>query len=236
MHLVYCHTAASSSDIMLDEPEAYHLQVLRTQVGDAIEVFDGQGGLYAATVVTISKKGVSIQIQHLIKQHTPPSPQLHLAIAPTKNTERYDWLVEKAVEMGISHITPLICKHSERRDIRMDRLQKIIISAAKQSLNLHLPILHPTIKFDAFIAQQADTIAVKCIAHCAADTRPLQQVLSPRQDALILIGPEGDFGAGEIDTAVAAGYHAISLGQSRLRTETAGIYATAVFRYHAELD
>ncbi|MFT5892575.1 MAG: 16S rRNA (uracil1498-N3)-methyltransferase, partial [Dokdonia sp.] len=155
----------------------------------------------------------------------PVPYKLHIAIAPTKLNDRFEWFLEKSTEIGITEITPIICDHSERKQIKEERFKKIVQSAMKQSLQAHLPVLHPMTTLKDFIASQPQA-HLSCIAHCEeGEKSPLTKELTAAKDILILIGPEGDFSSQEITQAVSKGYKEITLGNSRLRTETAGIVA-----------
>jgi 16S rRNA (uracil1498-N3)-methyltransferase len=166
----------------------------------------------------------------LEQKHIPNTRDyhLHLVVAPTKNIERFEWLVEKATEIGVDSITPLVCRFSERKILKPERLEKIIVSAAKQSLKFHFPQLQPLTKFEDFIKsfENNATAAQKFIAHCYEGEKPLlKNLCQPHIDIVILIGPEGDFSREEVEMAEKHGFMAISLGSSRLRTETAGVVA-----------
>ena len=229
MNLIYSPQASVGAIIVPDENEFHHLQVLRAREGEALQVFDGLGNLYLATIANMAKRFVTIQIKELIKNEPLPISQLHIAIAPTKNIERTEWFIEKATEIGIHSITPIICQRSERRELRIDRLEKVLLSAAKQSLHLHLPKLNNAVPFKEFIKSTKDKENKKFIAFCEEKTMHLKDAFQPNQSILILIGPEGDFSSDEVLIAKNAGYETISLGESRLRTETAGIMASAIF-------
>jgi 16S rRNA (uracil1498-N3)-methyltransferase len=213
-----------SETSQLPEEEASHaLRVLRLPTGAIINVTDGKGHLYKARLENTAVKNCHISI---IEQWTPdPTPyNIHIAIAPTKNIDRMEWFCEKTTEIGISTITFLLCRHSERRDIKLPRIEKILISAMKQSQKAILPKLNPLIDFSSFITSPFH--GHKYIAHCEKGEKQLLKSCYPAgSDALILIGPEGDFSNEEISAAINHGFLPISLGTSRLRTETAGIAA-----------
>jgi 16S rRNA (uracil1498-N3)-methyltransferase len=213
----------------LDEEESRHLQtVLRRKEGDRLQLTDGNGAFFTGTIESAGKKEVIVRIE--TAQSAPPrSPaRLHIALAPTKQIERFEWFLEKAAEIGVDTLTPLLCERSERRQIRADRLEKILQSAMKQSLQAWMPRLQPLTPFESVVQNAAEP--VRCIAWCGETAVPhLADVLQPGKDVLALIGPEGDFSPEEIARALAAGFQAVNLGPSRLRTETAGVYAvTAV--------
>jgi 16S rRNA (uracil1498-N3)-methyltransferase len=159
------------------------------------------------------------------KKQPPPPYDLHLAVAPTKSNDRYEWFVEKAVEIGISEITPVICAHSERKIIKLDRIERVAIAAMKQSLKSWLPRINQAVPLAAFLRNQNGG-GLKAIAHCAEGPKErLSKLLVPGRASTILIGPEGDFSPVEIKEALAAGYQAVNLGEQRLRTETAALVA-----------
>jgi len=213
--------------IQLQGEEARHCaKVLRMQMGEAIQVFDGMGNLHTATIQQISKQHVQAHITET--QQTPPAPyQIHLAIAPTKNISRLEWCIEKCCELGISSITPLLCQRSERKVIKPERLQKIILAATKQSQKTYLPKLHELVSVKKYL-QQPFT-GSQHICHCAYETNPpLAKTYQPSSDIHIMIGPEGDFHEEEVQAALASGFQSTGLGKERLRTETAGVYAISV--------
>jgi 16S rRNA (uracil1498-N3)-methyltransferase len=213
-----------NSLIALDAEESAHcVRVLRKRPGDEIHLTDGKGNIYLARLEDDHIKHCSIQI--LSVQATQRRGfRLHIAIAPTKNTDRFEWFLEKATEIGIDEITPVICEHSERTVLRTDRLQKILVAAMKQSMNLYLPQLNEPIRFSEFISKSQS--GSQYIAYVEEKQElSLKSEYLPGSDALILIGPEGDFSNAEVRKALHAGYKAVSLGPSRLRTETAGIVA-----------
>ena len=200
------------------------MRVLRLQAGDELEVVDGAGGYYFAVVTNPHPKHCEFQIKETITEYGKRDYRLHIAIAPTKNIERLEWFIEKCTEIGVDEITPILCRFSERKIIKPERLEKIIVSAAKQSLKAYFPILNPMCSFRDFIQQT--TVSQKFIAHCyEQDKQLLQRVYQKSFDAVILIGPEGDFSPEEVQAAIQHQFHPVSLGSSRLRTETAGIAA-----------
>ena len=200
------------------------MRVLRLQAGDELEVVDGAGGYYRAVITNPHPKHCEFQIKETITEYGKRDYRLHIAIAPTKNIERLEWFIEKCTEIGVDEITPILCRFSERKIIKPERLEKIIVSAAKQSLKAFYPILNPMCSFRDFIQQT--TVSQKFIAHCyEQDKQLLQQVYQKSSDAVILIGPEGDFSPEEVQAAIQHQFQPVSLGSSRLRTETAGIAA-----------
>lgn len=213
----------------LDEEESRHLlTVLRRQPGDRLQLTDGHGFFYEGEIADTGKKHAVVRI--LNTTPAPPSAaRLHIAMAPTKQIERFEWFLEKATEIGIQTITPLLCQRSERSTIRHDRLEKILVSAMKQSLQGHLPELRPLTPLEKAVRQATEPR--RLIAWCADTPLPhLSTRLDNTADTLILIGPEGDFTPAEVALAESCGFTGISLGATRLRTETAGLLAVAAFR------
>jgi len=210
---------------VLPEEESQHaVKVLRLQVGDAISLVDGSGGFYDAVISNPHPKHCEFEIKKTILEFGKRDYKIHIAIAPTKNIERLEWFIEKATEIGIDQITPIICRFSERKIVKAERLEKIIVSAAKQSLKAYFPILNPLCTFDELISKHK--ASQKFIAHCyEEDKKLLQNEIQKSSDVLILIGPEGDFSKEEVQSAILHDFIPISLGESRLRTETAGVVA-----------
>jgi 16S rRNA (uracil1498-N3)-methyltransferase len=223
MALFYVPTLASGT--VLPEEESQHaVKVLRLQAGDNITIVDGTGGFYKAKISNPHPKHCSFEITETIPEYGKRDFYLHIAIAPTKNIERLEWFIEKATEIGIDEITPIICRYSERKVIKAERLEKIIVSAAKQSVKAYFPKLNPLCTFDELLKNQYDS--QKFIAHCYEDNKKLfQNEIHKSSDVLILIGPEGDFSKEEVQKALSLEYIPVSLGNSRLRTETAGVVA-----------
>lgn len=210
----------------LSEEEARHaVRVLRLNSGDVIEVSDGRGVRAKAELVEVSKRVCSFRILEHTTEVEPILPKV--AIAPTKNIDRFEWFLEKAVEIGVSEICPILCSNSERRILKSDRSEKILLAAMKQSQRNWLPKLHELTSYSEFIAQADEQLL---IAHCReADKLSLTTEL--RTNSWIMIGPEGDFTLEEIELALKKGATEIDLGKSRLRTETAGIFALSVLNY-----
>ncbi len=187
---------------------------------------DGKGKLIRAKIFNEHKKKCELETVEVVKQESQPSPAIHIAIAPTKNIDRFEWFLEKATEIGITEITPIICQRSERNAIKPERLQKLLVGAMKQSLRLWLPTLNPQISFKNFFSHDSRLTTQNFIAHCQSHNLPSLQSLYKRgENVLIMIGPEGDFTTEEIDNAKSNGFSEVTLGKSRLRTETAGIVA-----------
>lgn len=215
--------------IVLGEDEFHHItKVLRLKKQTEVTLTDGRGKSAIAEIQSIGKKHIEFdQIQ--IKKHTPGPYKLHMAIAPTKNINRFEWYLEKATEIGISEITPLLCEHSERKHIRADRLEKIIVAACKQSKKVWKPVLNTVVDFNDFVAQSSPS--GKYIAYLGAKVRHLKSTLSGNEHVL-LIGPEGGFSENEYRKATAHGFTGVSLGVNRLRTETAGVVGTQIIAMH----
>ncbi|MGK0378817.1 16S rRNA (uracil(1498)-N(3))-methyltransferase [Patiriisocius sp. Uisw_017] len=216
----------TSKDITFDKDESRHIgKVLRKQIGDILYITDGIGNFYEIVLENSNPKRCSGKIINVIPQE-PMSYSLHLAVAPTKLNDRYEWFLEKATEIGVTEITPIICNHSERKIIKPERYEKIISSAAKQSQKAFFPILNKATSFDQFIENNKNTNATKFIAHCEDSKKhSLKSKIEGHQQFIILIGPEGDFSSKEIEIALTNNFEPITLGASRLRTETAAIVA-----------
>lgn len=223
MNIFYTPDIASVRE--LPEEESHHcIKVLRQVEGDELMLADGAGTFYRAVIVSAHPKHCAVDIVETIPAPPAWGFRLHVAIAPTKNLDRMEWFAEKCTEIGIDAITPLRCRYSERREMKGDRLHKIVISAMKQSLKAVCPQLDEMTDFDRFVRQSFS--GDKFIAHCQEGERvPLAQLYEAGRDALVLIGPEGDFSRDEIALATDCGFRAVSLGDSRLRTETAGVVA-----------
>lgn len=210
-----------------DEEESRHLvAVLRRKVGDTLQLTDGRGFFYEAEISETGKRHVLARITTTTPATDGNTTPLHLAIAPTKQIERIEWLLEKAVEIGIDEITLLHCQRSERDTVRLDRLEKVLVSAMKQSLRAHLPKLNQLIRFQQFI--KTVKAEQRFIAWCADTPMPhLKTLVQAGKSTLVLIGPEGDFSPEEVRLAAENGFTGVSLGAARLRTETAGLLAVS---------
>lgn len=223
MHVFYTPEIAVNPE--LPEEEAAHcLRVLRLTVGDEVMLTDGKGLFYKAVISAATGKRCQVKVVESIEQEPFWNGHLHLAMAPTKNMDRIEWFAEKATEIGFNELSFLNCRFSERKVIKIERIEKIVVSAVKQSLKAYKPVVNEMMDFSRFM--EKDFSGQKFIAHCYEGEKPLlKDVLVPGQDALVLIGPEGDFSMEEVQKAEAAGFRAISLGKSRLRTETAALVA-----------
>ena len=229
MQLFYINDLESDFQELGKEESNHCIRVLRMGVDDELHLTDGSGLLCKARIVSADSKCCGLQIVERYYDYQKRNHYLHLAVAPTKNMARFEWFLEKAVEMGIDEITPLICKHSERASINMDRLDKVVVAAMKQSLKAYHPVLHDMTSVREVMAMDFD--GDKLIAHCDKDFGErayLGNLVKKGTNTLILIGPEGDFSKEEINFAAQNGFKAISLGRERLRTETAAVVATTV--------
>ena len=229
MKLFYTPDITDSKNYVLNETESKHaIKVLRLTVNDEIVLIDGKGTFYFAKIINPHAKKCEVEIVK-IEQENSNKPHLHLAIAPTKNNDRLEWLIEKATEIGISEITPIICDNSERKVLKTERLEKRAIAAMKQSLKATLPIINEACKLSELIIKDINN-GEKFIAHCYQENQKhFKALYTKNSNGIILIGPEGDFSKPEIDLALNHNFKPISLGKSRLRTETAGLYICAAF-------
>ncbi|WP_274476216.1 16S rRNA (uracil(1498)-N(3))-methyltransferase [Mangrovimonas aestuarii] len=214
----------NDSQIAFDKEESKHIiKVLRKNSGDLLHISNGKGWLFLAEITIADIKNCIATIIDS-KMYPKKNYSLHLAVAPTKMNDRYEWFLEKATEIGIDSITPIICEHSERKVIKAERFHKVLLSAMKQSLQYYLPQLNEAMTFNEFLNQEH--FGGKFIAHCEeTDKRSLKEMLSPKQNITILIGPEGDFSTKEIKSALDNNWIPVTLGSTRLRTETAAIVA-----------
>jgi len=222
------------SEVILSEIESKHaIKVLRLSEGDNVQLIDGKGGFYEAEIIAANPKKCKLAIVKSVADFGKKDFYLHMAIAPTKNIDRTEWFLEKCTEIGIDEITPIVSEHSERKVIKPERLEKILISAMKQSVKAYLPKLNELTSFKNLLANASETN--KYIAHCnEGEKEHLKNVVSSNKDVLILIGPEGDFSPEEVEQAKEHGFQEISLGTARLRTETAGVVACHIVNLENE--
>ncbi|WP_437921804.1 16S rRNA (uracil(1498)-N(3))-methyltransferase [Sphingobacterium sp. LRF_L2] len=229
MHLFYSPILEPHhTQFVLSEEESKHaIRVLRLEATQLVYLIDGRGGWYSAEILDPHPKRTILTILHVEQDYKKSNYHLHVAVAPTKNIDRIEWFLEKATEIGIQEITPIISEHSERKDVKIDRLNKVVVSAMKQSLKAYMPLVHPATSFTQFLKDtQLEDERIKCIAHCEdGEKKYLNQLCTAGGRYIILIGPEGDFSSNEISQALNAGYKPVSLGNSRLRTETAALAA-----------
>lgn len=212
-------------DYTLPEEESQHAaKVLRLREGGRIQLNDGRGNGYVAEITIAHPRHCQVKVIDPVEQILKHSYHLHIAMAPTKNIDRFEWFLEKATEIGIDEITPLMCDHSERKAIHPDRLERILVAAMKQSQKLWMPVLHPMTLCDDFLNRSFP--GIKGMAYCGPEEKKtLPLIFQKGQPITLLIGPEGDFSEKEITKALSLGFHPITLGKSRLRTETAGLAA-----------
>ncbi len=226
MHLFYAPDITTSIYTLSPEESKHCTKAMRLKKGDAIQLTDGKGNRYQANIVDDSMTKCIVEIIDIQKDNNHLPFHLHIAVAPTKNTDRYEWFVEKAVEIGISEITALICKNSEKTNMKVERIERLCIAALKQSLHCLLPDFNSAVSFEKTVKEAKEN--QKFIAYCGTDENPielLQHVCKKNTDTLILIGPEGDFTPQEVALAKQHGFIPVSLGKSRLRTETAALVA-----------
>ena len=223
----------------LDQDESGHcIKVLRHRSGDMISVIDGCGTLYRCRITSDSHKGVEAVIVETLSGWGGHPYNLHMAVCPTKNNDRFEWFAEKACELGFDTLSPVIGEHSERRVLKTQRVEKILVSAAKQSLKATVPVVNEPVSVKEFISQHKDSNALKLIAYCfedeSAPRRSIKEALEAYegQEIIVMIGPEGDFSNDEARMALEAGFVPVHLGSSRLRTETAAVYAAAAVYFH----
>ncbi|MEE1946771.1 16S rRNA (uracil(1498)-N(3))-methyltransferase [Pedobacter sp. KR3-3] len=230
MHIFYTPDIASANYTLNEEESKHCSKVLRLGIGDVVQLIDGRGGFYEAEISAVSKKHVDLKVVSSQQEYGKRNHHLHIAVAPTKNIDRLEWFLEKATEIGIDEITPIICDRSERRIVKEERLDKVITSAVKQSLTAYHPLLNPAMALTDFLKKE--TSANKLIAHCMdGDKAYAKDLVQPHQSYVVLIGPEGDFTAAELELALQTGYKPVTLGQTRLRTETAALYACFELNY-----
>ncbi|MEM1259138.1 MAG: 16S rRNA (uracil(1498)-N(3))-methyltransferase [Bacteroidota bacterium] len=225
MHLFYNPTLDNSfKQFFFSLEESKHIvKVLRKAEGDIVNLTNGRGSLFQAKILEANPKKCKAQI--ISEEKTIPRlHSLHIAIAPTKMNDRFEWFLEKATEIGIQEITPILCDHSERKVIKQERLEKVLQSAMKQSLQTFLPKLNPLMSLQEFLGSVKG--GLNLVAHCHPEEKlELKRRVQADKDVVILIGPEGDFSKDEINLALHEGFLPVSLGRNRLRTETAGIVA-----------
>ena len=225
MQLFYNPKLVNSDKVFtFDKNESHHLiKVLRMRKGEKIFVTNGLGSLFESEIFSENPNGCEVKI---ISSSYRKSKKynIHLAVSLIKSNDRFEWFLEKATEIGVDFITPLICRHSLKKEIKQDRLKKLIVSASKQSLRVHFPIINKPVSFNEFVNKKA--AENKFIASCLVDkNKSLKKFIVPEKDTTIMIGPEGDFASDEIQTATDSGYKLVSLGSNRLRTETAAVIA-----------
>lgn len=225
--LLFFQPEIATKSFLNEEDSRHCIKVLRKNAKDKIHVVDGKGGLYECEITKPHEKKCEFSIIAEQKNFQKSNIYLHIAIAPTKNADRIEWFIEKCVEIGIDEISLIQTKHSERKNQKVERLEKIAISGMKQSLKAYLPKINELIDFDSFLKNNHQN--QKFIAHLTEDAKPLTQSLEPNSSYCLLIGPEGDFSKEEVNKAQKADFQVVTLGNSRLRTETAGVVACTIF-------
>ncbi|MFO8236140.1 MAG: 16S rRNA (uracil(1498)-N(3))-methyltransferase [Bacteroidales bacterium] len=224
MQLFYAPEINQKSYTLTPEESRHIVRVLRLKEDSPIFLTDGKGNFYEAKVAEPDARKCKVNIIRKTGEYGKRKIFIHIAIAPTKNIKRFEWFLEKSTEIGVDEITPIICEHSERKHLRLDRLNNILIAAMKQAVKAYLPTIRELVKFEDFIKQPQD--GIKTIAVCDNQSKPhLSKACVGYDRITILIGPEGDFSASEIESALSRGFKSVSLGSARLRTETAGIVA-----------
>lgn len=214
---------------LLPEGESGHaVRVLRRRPGDEVEAVDGKGTLFRCRLLDDNHRGAAVEIVERIAMPKVWKPYITVAVAPTKHADRMEWLVEKLVEIGIDRFVPLRCERSERKELKRERIEKIAVSAMKQSLKAVLPRIDDTVTLKNFLAEYAASPAQKFVGYCDADTprRLLAKAYAPGSDVTLLIGPEGDFSPTEIEACLNAEFTPVTMGDNRLRTETAALVGT----------
>jgi 16S rRNA (uracil1498-N3)-methyltransferase len=224
--LLFYQSNIEKTPILSEEDSRHCVKVLRKNIKDKIHVVDGLGGLFECEITKAHEKKCEVRILSTKREFEKRTHYLHIAIAPTKNADRIEYFVEKCVEIGVDEITLIQTKHSERKNQKTERLEKIAISAMKQSLKAYLPKVNELMDFDKFI--KTANFEAKFVAHLSEDAKPLKDVVTIKNEILLMIGPEGDFAQDEILLAQKYDFQLVTLGNSRLRTETAGVVACAI--------
>ena len=232
MHLFYDPTISADEQLhILSEEESKHAcRVLRLKEGDEIALLNGKGSEFLTRITDANPKKCRVEILQIREEHAP-AYSIHIAIAPTKNNDRIEWFLEKATEIGVTEITLLLCSNNERKHTKEERFEKILISAMKQSKRLFLPKLTKLISFKEFVTSHPNGL----IAHCYEEEKNTIFASFKSDECPILIGPEGDFTLQEVELALKNGYKTLTLGENRLRTETAGLYACMQAKMAIEL-
>lgn len=224
MNLFYTPDIEGEYYTLSPEESKHCVRVLRMEAGEPVVLVDGRGNWNEGVIDRADVKGCRVRIVRTVADYGRRPFRLHIAVAPTKNIDRIEWMIEKCTEMGIDGITLLDTAHSERKTVKEERLEKVIVAAMKQSLKAYLPRLNPMVPFREFVKNCPERC--KFIAHChEGEKKRLDEIYTAGEDAVILIGPEGDFSVEEVEMAEKAGFLPITLGTSRLRTETAGMVA-----------
>lgn len=222
MQLFYAPNIHKKTHTFTKEESIHCIKVLRKNIGDIINIVDGNGNFYITKLTVADPKACVVSIIDKKTQYGKRDYAIHMFVSPTKSRERFEWFLEKVTELGVDEVTPIICQNSERKNIKVERMRKVLIAAMKQSLKAYLPKINEAISWKEFMQKKQNG---QCfIAHCGGGPRTLmQELIKPKQKVVILIGPEGDFSEKEVEDAIQIGFTPISLGVSRLRTETAAI-------------
>lgn len=233
MELFYSKNISEGGTVLDQEESAHCIKVLRHRKGDTINIVDGHGMLYVCEITGDSPKGVEFRIDRAVENYGSHNYRLHMAVAPPKNIDRFEWFAEKATEIGVDEITPLFGEYSERKVFKPERVERILVSAAKQSHKGTVPRLNEAVEVKRFLTSFKDSGARRLICYCdeteslGIRKMAIDQAVGDFKDIVIMIGPEGDFSRSEMETAVANGWQPVSLGDSRLRIETAAMVSTA---------
>lgn len=229
MQLFYAPNISTDLYSLSEEESKHCIRVLRKKIGDIIHIIDGGGGMYECEVVQDNPKHCVVKVVNKKEEFEKRGYTLHMAVAPTKVIDRFEWFLEKATEIGVDRFTPLECEHSERRVVKIERSEKVVTSAVKQSLKAYHPQFDGLMKFKSFLSQDFGDKKLY-IAHCepSENKKRLKDVVLKGENLIILVGPEGDFSIEEIELAKSKGFQEVSLGDSRLRTETAGVVAVSI--------
>lgn len=230
MHIFYTPDIHSDKYLLNEEESKHCTRVLRLKEKDQVNLVDGKGGFYLAEIIDDHPKRTALSVIKQTLTYQKRNHYLHIAVAPTKNIDRFEWFLEKATEIGIDEITPIICERSERKDVKTERSEKVLIAAMKQSLKAYLPKINPQQSFSNLLSSVNEDH--KFIAHCLPnEKKEIRDHLRNQKSYLVLIGPEGDFSEQEINKALQNGFLPITLGNSRLRTETAALEACFEINY-----
>jgi 16S rRNA (uracil1498-N3)-methyltransferase len=225
MNLFFADSIENGTALLPEEESSHCIRVLRMKAGDEIFFTDGAGNLYSGVIEDPHPKKCLVGIREIKPEFGKKKYSLHVAIAPTKNTDRLEWFLEKATEIGIDEITPVICMRSERRELKTERLKKVLLSAMKQSLKAYLPVLNEAVEVEKFLAVPAAADKFICSMHGVSH---LSAKVTKGNSCMAVIGPEGDFTEEELAAAQKNNFLSVTLGESRLRTETAGVVACTI--------
>jgi 16S rRNA (uracil1498-N3)-methyltransferase len=225
---IFYLTNVEGNYLNLPEEESKHcVRVLRMSNGDKVFVVDGIGNFYTCTIANANPKRCELKVEKIEKYYGQRPFHLHIAIAPTKNSERLEWFIEKATEIGIDEITPMLCEHSERKAVNIERLQRVMVSAMKQSVKAYLPKINPLTRISELTLNAQEQ--TKLMAYCGDyNEKHANEFITKGESVIVLIGPEGDFTPAEVQMAIGHGFKTVGLGTSRLRTETAGLVACTI--------